>query len=185
MAGPYLWGTASRLSPEARQCTGIDFVEQNRCLGGSGKQKKFGWGKHRKARCQSRSVWVIGTMGRAPGVITKLFGETAIFFFFLGRRGLVDPQRITTVKPRNHRAPTSRWFASTTHAASRPAPREEKLFRFVCAAQEAEWGLVLSDYDKGGYTDEFCRSRAQCRAPIERIPVFVGGEDRRNAALVP
>src|SRR5258708_37607090 len=35
MLDRYLWGTASRLSPEA-PIPVIDFVEQNECLGGSG-----------------------------------------------------------------------------------------------------------------------------------------------------
>jgi len=35
MLDRYLWGTASRLSPEAAVPV-VDFVEQNECLGGAG-----------------------------------------------------------------------------------------------------------------------------------------------------
>jgi len=50
MLDRYLWGTASRLSPEAAVPV-VDFVEQSECLGGErGRQ-------HCRARRESGSVW--------------------------------------------------------------------------------------------------------------------------------
>src|SRR5258708_31703572 len=55
MLDRYLWGTASRLSPEAAVPL-VDFVEQNEWLGGAGERG----GKNTPPRGARGAVWVFG-----------------------------------------------------------------------------------------------------------------------------
>src|SRR5258708_36040850 len=56
MLDRYLWGPASRLSPEAA-VPAVDFVEQSECLGGTGDVG----GTIAAVRGRARAVWWAGT----------------------------------------------------------------------------------------------------------------------------
>src|SRR5882757_9728161 len=90
MLDRYMWGTASRLSPEA-PIPVIDFVEQNECLGGSGNVAV-------NIATLGAKVEAFGGIGNdEPGrALQKCLHDLGI-----EERGVIaDPQRITTVKTR-------------------------------------------------------------------------------------
>src|ERR1700747_2326418 len=90
MLDRYLWGTASRLSPEAAVPI-VDFVEQSECLGGAGNVAA------NRAALEAR-VACVGCIGsdEAGEALRKCLRATGI----LDKATLADPRRITTVKTR-------------------------------------------------------------------------------------
>jgi len=90
MLDRYLWGTASRLSPEAAVPV-VDFVEQSECLGGAGNV--------------AVNIAALGGKVEAFGVIgTEEAGravQKCLHAANIADKGVVaDPKRITTVKTR-------------------------------------------------------------------------------------
>ena len=171
MLDRYLWGTASRLSPEAAVPI-VDFVEQSECLGGAGNVAA------NLATLGARAE-IFGVMGAAkngdePGEALR---------HCLHKAGIVDkvvrdPKRITTVK--------TRIIARHQHIVRVDRERreplrpeiEERLLRSLFAALKHLDGLVLSDYDKGLITDEFADRVLSACHRLE-VPVFVGPKRSR------
>src|SRR5450432_2613165 len=93
MLDRYLWGTASRLSPEAAVPI-VDFVEQSECLGGAGNVAAnlatLG------ARAEIFGVMGAGNNGDEPGEAMRNCLRAAGIVDKVVR----DPKRITTVKTR-------------------------------------------------------------------------------------
>src|SRR5216684_8670151 len=95
MLDRYLWGTASRLSPEAAVSV-VDFVEQSECLGGAGNVAVniAALGAH------VEMFGVVGARGKSddePGVALRACLRAA----HIGDKGvLADASRVTTVKTR-------------------------------------------------------------------------------------
>src|SRR5215472_11336155 len=90
MLDRYLWGTASRLSPEAAVPV-VDFVEQNECLGGAGNVAA-------NIAALGARVEVFGVLGadEVGRAMQKCLGEEKI-----GGTGVIaEAKRITTVKTR-------------------------------------------------------------------------------------
>src|SRR5246127_5321897 len=88
MLDRYLWGTASRLSPEAAVPV-VDFAEQSECLGGAGNV--------------ARNIARLGARVEAFGVIGNDESGRALQKCFLGAsiadKGIIaDSKRVTTVK---------------------------------------------------------------------------------------
>src|ERR1700675_2180053 len=90
MLDRYLWGTATRLSPEAAVPV-VDFVSQSECLGGAGNvaANLAALGAH---------VETFGAIGDdEPGrALRKCFRAAGI----VDKGTLADPRRVTTVKTR-------------------------------------------------------------------------------------
>jgi rfaE bifunctional protein kinase chain/domain len=162
MLDRYLWGTASRLSPEAAVPI-VDFVEQSECLGGAGNVAA-------NLAALGAKVEVFGVVGGdEPGRVLRACLDAA----GIADRGVIaESKRVTTVKTRiiakHHQV------VRVDHERREPLrpETEEKLLRLLFAALKRLDALVLSDYDKGLVTDAFA-DRALSAAHQLQVPVFV------------
>ena len=162
MLDRYLWGTASRLSPEAAVPV-VDFAEQSECLGGAGNvaANLAALG----ARVEAFGVIGEDEPGRALRACLRAAGIAA--------QGIVAAKsRITTVKTRVIARHQQIVRIDHERREPVPAPVEEKLFRQVLSVLKKLNGLVLSDYDKGLITDAFA-DRVLSACHRLKVPVFV------------
>jgi rfaE bifunctional protein kinase chain/domain len=162
MLDRYLWGTASRLSPEAAVPV-VDFVEQSECLGGAGNVAA-------NIAALGARVEAFGVNGNdEPGrALQKCLRAANI-----EDKGVVaDSKRVTTVKTRI--IARHHHVVRVDHERREPlrAETQEKLFRYLIAALKHLDALVLSDYDKGLITDDFA-DRVLSAAHQLHVPVFV------------
>jgi len=162
MLDRYLWGTASRLSPEAAVPV-VDFVEQSECLGGSGNV--------------AANIATLGARVEAFGVIGNDEPGRALQKCLRGAgiadKGIiVDSKRVTTVKTRI--IARHQQVVRVDHERREPlrAEIQEKLLRLLLTALKKLDALVLSDYDKGLITDDFA-DRVLSAAHQLHVPVFV------------
>lgn len=162
MLDRYLWGNASRLSPEAAVPV-VDFVQQSECLGGAGNVG----GNLAALGARVEAFGAVG--GDEPGrAIRNCLAAANIVHDGV----IADAQRVTTVKTRiiaRHqqvvRVDHERREALRTES-------QEKLLRSLFSALKHLDALVLSDYDKGIITDDFAdRVLGACHQL--RVPVFV------------
>src|SRR5467141_2901966 len=135
MLDRYLWGTASRLSPEAAVPV-VDFVEQSECLGGAGNV--------------AANIAVLGARVEAFGVtgndepgraLQKCFRNSGI-----GDKGIIaDAKRVTTVKTRI--VARHQQVVRVDHERREPLRSEtqETLLRSLFTALKKLDALVLSD----------------------------------------
>ena len=163
MLDRYVWGTATRLSPEAAVPI-VDFVEQSEGLGGAGNV--------------AANLATLGARVKAFAVIGPDKGEEAALRRCLRNAPiddqgvLVDSKRLTTVK--------TRIVARHQHIVrvdrERPEPlgpqTEERLLRIVFSALKHLDALVLSDYDKGLISDALA-DRVLSACHQLKVPVFV------------
>jgi rfaE bifunctional protein kinase chain/domain len=162
MLDRYLWGTASRLSPEAAVPV-VDFVEQSECLGGAGNVAA-------NLAALGAKVEAFGVMGndeagRALRACLRAAG--------INDRGvLADSKRVTTVKTRI--IARHQQIVRIDYERREPlrSETEEKLLHRLFAALKRLDALVLSDYDKGLVTDAFA-DRVLSAAHQLQVPVFV------------
>jgi rfaE bifunctional protein kinase chain/domain len=162
MLDRYLWGTASRLSPEAAVPV-VDFAEQSECLGGAGNvaANLAALG----ARVEAFGVIGEDEPGRALRACLRAVG--------IAEQGIVSAKsRITTVKTRVIARHQQIVRIDHERREPVPAPVEEKLFRQVLSVLKKLNGLVLSDYDKGLITDAFA-DRVLSACHRLKVPVFV------------
>jgi rfaE bifunctional protein kinase chain/domain len=162
MLDRYLWGTASRLSPEAAVPV-VDFAEQSECLGGAGNvaANLAALG----ARVEAFGVIGEDEPGRALRACLRAAG--------IAERGIVAAKsRITTVKTRVIARHQQIVRIDHERREPVPAPVEEKLFRQLLTVLKKLNGLVLSDYDKGLITDAFA-DRVLSACHHLKVPVFV------------
>jgi D-beta-D-heptose 7-phosphate kinase/D-beta-D-heptose 1-phosphate adenosyltransferase len=162
MLDRYLWGTASRLSPEAAVPV-IDFVEQSECLGGAGNVAA-------NIATLGARVGALGVIGNdEPGrALQKCLRAASI-----EDKGVIgDSHRVTSVKTRI--IARHQQVVRVDHERREPlrAETQEKLLRMVFTALKKLDALVLSDYDKGLITDDFA-DRALSAAHQLHVPVFV------------
>jgi rfaE bifunctional protein kinase chain/domain len=171
MLDRYLWGEASRLSPEAPVPV-VDFASQSSHLGGAGNvaANLAGLG------AQVRVFGLIGGKKAAqkrvaddePGAALRSCLRTAR----IDDTGvLADPSRITTLKTRVIAHQQIVRIDHERHADLTPES-EEKLFRLLVASLKPLDALVISDYDKGLITDAFA-ARVLHACHEFKIPVFV------------
>ncbi|HWZ97629.1 MAG TPA: PfkB family carbohydrate kinase [Candidatus Dormibacteraeota bacterium] len=167
MLDRYLWGTASRLSPEAAVPI-VDFVEQSECLGGAGNVAVniAALGAH------VEMFGVVGASGSGddePGVaLRNCLREAQI-----GDKGvLADKSRVTTVKTRV--IARHQQIVRIDHERRIPLAKDaqEKLLRVLFASAKKLDALVLSDYDKGLINDELA-DRVLSASHKLNLPVFV------------
>jgi len=162
MLDRYLWGTASRLSPEAAVPV-VDFAEQGECLGGAGNVAA-------NIATLGAHVEAFGVIGNdEPGrALQKCFRAASI-----ADKGIIaDSKRVTTVKTRI--IARHQQVVRVDHERREPLRFEtqEKLLRLLFAALKKLDVLVLSDYDKGLITDDFA-DRVLSAAHQLHVPVFV------------
>ncbi len=162
MLDRYLWGTASRLSPEAAVPV-VDFVEQSECLGGAGNVAA------NIARLGAR-VEAFGVIGNdEPGrALQKCLRGANI-----ADKGIIaESKRVTTVKTRI--IARHHHVVRVDHERREPlrAETQEKVLRILFSALKKLDALVLSDYDKGLITDDFA-DRVLSAAHQLHVPVFV------------
>jgi rfaE bifunctional protein kinase chain/domain len=162
MLDRYLWGTASRLSPEAAVPV-VDFAEQSECLGGAGNVAA-------NIAALGARVEVFGVIGSdEPGrALQKCLRAAGI----ADQGVLADSKRVTTVKTRiiaRHQQVVRVDRERREHL--RPEI-QEKLLRLLFSALKHLDALVLSDYDKGLITDDFA-DRVLSAAHQLKVPVFV------------
>ena len=162
MLDRYLWGTASRLSPEAAVPV-VDFAEQSECLGGAGNV--------------AANIAALGAKVEAFGVMGNDEAGRALRGRLraagINDRGvLADSERLTTVKTRI--IARHQQIVRIDHERREPlrSDTEEKLLRTLFATLKRLDALVLSDYDKGLITDAFA-DRVLSAAHQLHVPVFV------------
>jgi D-beta-D-heptose 7-phosphate kinase/D-beta-D-heptose 1-phosphate adenosyltransferase len=167
MLDRYLWGTASRLSPEAAVPV-VDFAEQSECLGGAGNV--------------AANLAALGARVEAFGVVGGHKGgddepgralRACLRAAGINDRGvLADSRRVTTVKTRI--IARHQQLVRIDHERREPlrSETEDKLLHRLFAALKRLDALVLSDYDKGLVTDAFA-DRVLSAAHQLHVPVFV------------
>jgi len=162
MLDRYLWGTASRLSPEAAVPV-VDFAEQSECLGGAGNVAA-------NLAALGARVEAFGLIGEdEPGRALRACLRAA----GIAEQGIVAAKsRITTVKTRVIARHQQIVRIDHERREPVPAPVEEKLFRQLLSVLKKLHGLVLSDYDKGLITDAFA-DRVLSACHHWKVPVFV------------
>jgi rfaE bifunctional protein kinase chain/domain len=167
MLDRYLWGTATRLSPEAAVPV-VDFVAQSECLGGAGNVAA-------NVAALGGRVEMFGVLGskkKKPDEAGQAL-LTCLRAAKIAAEGvLVDPKRSTTVKIRiiaRHQqvVRVDRERREPLHAET-----EGRLLRSVNSALKHLDALVLSDYDKGLITDDFAE-RVLTACHRLKVPVFV------------
>lgn len=167
MLDRYLWGTASRLSPEAAVPV-VDFAEQSECLGGAGNVAA-------NIAALGARVEMFGVTGAPknsedePGRALRACLRSAN----IGDKGVLpDSRRVTTIKTRV--IARHQQIVRIDHERRDPLHKEteEKLIRLLLGALKKLDALVLSDYDKGLISDGFAeRVLSACHAL--KVPVFV------------
>ena len=175
MLDRYLWGTASRLSPEAAVPV-VDFVEQSECLGGAGNVAA-------NLAALGARVEMFGVIGGAgskeaadePGAALR---KCLMAANIIDKGVVADPKRITTVKTRiiarhQHIVRVDRERREPLRSQT-----EERILRSLFAALKGLDALVLSDYDKGLITDEFA-DRVLSACHRLKVAVFVGPKRSR------
>jgi D-beta-D-heptose 7-phosphate kinase/D-beta-D-heptose 1-phosphate adenosyltransferase len=162
MLDRYLWGTASRLSPEAAVPV-VDFAEQSECLGGAGNVAA-------NLSSLGARVAVFGLVGEdEPGrALRSCLRATGI----AAQGAIADQSRVTTVKTRVIARHQQIVRVDREKRDAVEPPLEERLFRLLLASLKKLDGLILSDYDKGLITDVFAE-RVLSACHRLKVPVFV------------
>src|ERR1700682_425538 len=162
MLDRYLWGNASRLSPEAAVPV-VDFVEQSECLGGAGNvaANLSALGAH---------VECFGAIGSdEPGAALRNCLRAS---HIVDKGALADPRRVTTVKTRIIARHQQIVRVDRERREPLRPETEERLLRALFAALKRLDALVLSDYDKGLVTHNFAE-RVLSACHRLRVAVFV------------
>jgi len=176
MLDRYLWGTATRLSPEAPVPV-VDFASQSDCLGGAGNvaANLAALGAHVEVFGVVGGKKTLGKQSRqklqddeAGSALRACLREAKI-----GERGvLAEAHRMTTVKTRVialHR----QIVRIDDERRDPPSPEtEEKLLRLLLVSLKRLDALVLADYDKGLINDAFA-DRVLHACHQGKVPVFV------------
>ena len=162
MLDRYLWGTASRLSPEAAVPV-VDFVEQSECLGGAGNVAA-------NIAALGGRIEAFGVTGNdEPGRALQKCMRAAN----IADKGVIaDVKSVTTVKTRIIARHQQVVRVDRERREPLRAETQEKLLRLLFAALKKLDALVLSDYDKGLITDDFA-DRVLSAAHQLNVPVFV------------
>ncbi|HEY4907704.1 MAG TPA: PfkB family carbohydrate kinase [Candidatus Acidoferrum sp.] len=168
MLDRYLWGTASRLSPEAAVPV-VDFVEQSQCLGGAGNVAA-------NLAALGASVEMFGVVGagKAPADEPGESLRKDLRAANISDKGVIaDARRITSVKTRiiarhQHIVRVDRERREALHPDT-----QGRLLRALSASLQKLDALILSDYDKGIITDDFA-DKVLGGAHKLKVPVFIG-----------
>ena len=173
MLDRYLWGTPSKLSPEAPVPV-VEFEKQEQFLGGAGNVAA-------NLAALGARVEAFGVIGEAKNAddeagcaLRSCMRELGI-----GDQGVVrDGGRVTTVKTRIIARHQQIVRLDQENRDALDSKVEGKIFRKFAASVAKLDGLILSDYDKGVITDSLSEHVfAQCHK--EKIPVFVSPKKPR------
>lgn len=173
MLDRYLWGTATRLSPEAAVPV-VDFVQEQECLGGAGNVAV-------NLAALGAKVEAFGVVGATKddedeaGQALRACLEAA----GIADRGVIgDVERVTTVKTRIIARHQQIVRVDRERRDVLSKETEDKLFRKFANSTGDLDGLVVSDYDKGVITDSLSeRVFGLCHK--EKVPVFVSPKKPR------
>ncbi|MGC1620359.1 MAG: PfkB family carbohydrate kinase [Candidatus Acidiferrum sp.] len=162
MLDRYLWGTATRLSPEAAVPV-VDYVSQSECLGGAGNVAA-------NLAALGAKVEMFGAIGtdEAGRALQKCLQAEDI-----GDEGVIaNAKRMTTLKTRI--IAKHHHVVRVDHEKREPLrpETEKKLLGALFRAMKGLDALVLSDYDKGLITDDLA-DRVLSAAHQLKVPVFV------------
>jgi D-beta-D-heptose 7-phosphate kinase/D-beta-D-heptose 1-phosphate adenosyltransferase len=163
MLDRYLWGDASKLSPEVPVPV-VTFEEESEVLGGAGNVAANL--AHLGAEVTAFGVVGEDASGRAVRACLRKAGID-------DQAAIADSSRMTTVKTRviARKHQIVRIDYERTNAIS--SGLEARLFRLLVKVLPKLQGLVLSDYDKGIFaSDAFC-DRVLSAAHKAKVPVFV------------
>jgi D-beta-D-heptose 7-phosphate kinase/D-beta-D-heptose 1-phosphate adenosyltransferase len=156
MLDNYIWGTVSRISPEAPVPV-VEVQKSTSALGGAGNVG------HNLAALGARPflVGVVGDDAEGAWIKRQLAESRGI---------IVDSERPTTVKTRiiAHHQQVVRVDQEKKRALS--AETEARIFRLIRLAKSE--GIVISDYNKGMVTPSLME-KVLPYARAARIPVFV------------
>jgi len=168
MLDRYLWGSASRLSPEAAVPV-VDLVKQNEFLGGAANVAA-------NLAALGARVEAFGAIGNdEPGRALRNCLRAAKI---VENGVLSDAKRVTTVKTRIIAKHHQVVRVDHERRESLRPITEERLLRTLFSALKHFDALVLSDYDKGLITDNFAE-RVLSACHQLRVPVFVGPKRSR------
>jgi len=154
MLDRYVWGTATRLSPEAAVPV-VDFVSETDCLGGAGNvaANLVALG----ARVTPFGVTGADEAGRGlrAGLAALGMSDQCV---------LSDPRRLTTMKTRVIARHQQVVRVDREERIPLPPALEQSLIRRIKAGLPRLDALVVSDYDKGVVTDALAdRVLDECR----------------------
>ncbi len=162
MLDRYVWGTATRLSPEAAVPV-VDFVEETSVLGGAGNVAA-------NLAALGARVEMFGVTG-AEAAAKDL--QTLLRKQGIGHKGvLTDASRKTTAKTRIIARHQQIVRVDRETRAALSSDMQGRLARRVAAALPSLDALVLSDYDKGVISDDLA-DRVLQAAHKSGVPVFV------------
>jgi rfaE bifunctional protein kinase chain/domain len=162
MLDRYVWGTASRISPEAPVPI-VDFVSQSKHPGGAGNVAV----NLAKLGAKPEAFGVVGG-DEAGGDLLKCLRDANVS----GGGVLTDSKRLTTVKTRVIAKHQQVVRVDRERREPLCSETQEKLLRLLFAALKHLDALVLSDYDKGIISDDFAE-RLLNAAHRLHAPVFV------------
>jgi rfaE bifunctional protein kinase chain/domain len=143
MLDRYVWGSATRLSPEAPVPV-VDFVNENHVLGGAGNVAT-------NLAALGATVFPFGVVGEdeeGRAILSSLAATG------MSAKGMAaDASRLTTVKTRI--VARHQQIVRVDRERREPLSRalEDRLVRSIKAALPRLDALVISDYDKGVVTD--------------------------------
>src|SRR5712691_9594404 len=162
MLDRYLWGTATRLSPEAAVPV-VDFVEQSECLGGAGNVAA-------NLVALGARVMPFGVLGEDE---TGAAVRKCLAALGLSHKGLLaDASRITTTKTRIIARHQQMVRVDREKREPLEENTQERLIRRIKASLRQLDALVVSDYDKGVVTDALAeRVLSECHRL--GVPAFV------------
>lgn len=163
MLDRYLWGDASKLSPEVPVPV-VNFTEQSETLGGAGNVAA-------NLAALGAGVGVLGVVGDdEPGRALRACLRKAGID---GKAAVADKSRVTTVKTRVI-AKKHQIVRIDREQRSAISPEiEEALYRHLLKRLEALDGLILSDYDKGVFMSDSFADRVLGACHKAKVPVFV------------
>jgi rfaE bifunctional protein kinase chain/domain len=168
MLDRYVWGSATRLSPEAAVPV-VDFVSQTDCLGGAGNVAA----NLAALGARVTPFGVTGNDDAARGLLSELAAKG------MSDRGLLsDARRLTTMKTRiiaRHQQ-VVRVDREERHPLSRTI--EQSLIAQIKGGLARLDALVVSDYNKGVVTDALAdRVLDECRR--RGLPALVKPKESR------
>lgn len=174
MLDRYIWGTATRLSPEAAVPI-VDYTKESECLGGAGNVAA-------NLAALGASVQAFGVAGEdeAGVALRRCVRELK----FAGKGILADGRRPTTLKTRI--IARNQQIVRVDRESREPldAAVEKKLSGMIAGALANLDAVIVSDYDKGVVTDGLvervlaaCAKReipALVKPKWSRLPVYRG-----------
>ncbi len=171
MLDRFVWGTATRLSPEAAVPV-VEFVQQSDYLGGAGNVAA-------NLVALGARVELFGVVGNDEAGASLLSCARGLGLDVGGL--LTDPSRPTTLKSRI--IARNQQIVRVDREVRTPlaSPLEDRLIRRAKSALRQLDALVLSDYDKGTVT-ETVADRVLEAAQRHGVPVFVKPKWKRQFA---